>query len=259
MESITQIAKEVEFMSRTIKKLNFILFLSNFLWLLISCDLSVEIPTSFSSAVTEKPEETASPSINVVFEYFEDISTDHLRNISIKYPQVSGLENVDFQTELNEKLKMPYYSEYDDNNRLTMEIWSEYACFGGSVFSFQFHMFYHHLDAAHPFSNMWAVNVNLETGEYLDLSDIGRVEENIKELILSGQFVSDRFSYYEPIDLERIDGLSESVCGFYLTDETLGIISSVSHAAGDYWTLEIPYAAIGDLLDNDFKLLIGFR
>lgn len=226
------------------------------IFLLGSCDLPAETALDLTTNATDIQEEIIPSSISIVYERHEDISDEKSRNVSIKYPQVSGLKNIGFMKELNEELSPPYF-EGDEDNGLTLEVRSEYAIIGDNILSFRFNRFCYRVDAVHPSSDMWALTVNTETGEHLDLSDIVLVDENFRELFLSGLFVSDRFSHEDILELERLDGLYNRIYDFYLTEKALGVIVGTSHAAGDYLTFEISYTDIGDLLHSNFKFLIG--
>ena len=102
---------------------------------------------------------------------------------------------------------------------------------------------------------MWAVTVDIETGEYLGLEDVVEVDEPFRELFLGGQFAPDRFSLDELP--ESLDTLYDRIYDFYLTEDSLGVITGASRAAGSYLTFEIPYTDIGDLLQDSFKYLIA--
>ena len=90
----------------------------------------------------DSSQDKSSSYVNVAFAYYEDVSEDRERHVTIEYPQVFNLSNADFQKELNEKLSPPYY-DGDEDDGLTLEMRSDYSFVGDRILSFRFYRFVH--------------------------------------------------------------------------------------------------------------------
>ena len=173
---------------------------------------------------------------------FEDISEERNKDISIVYPQVSGLLNIDFQNELNERLSPPYFEFYLDDETMN-HVWYEYSIISDIMFSFRFYMVRYSDGMNRPYPSMWAVNVNVETEEYPAFSGVVRIDDDFKALFLNGIFVSGRFPEDEDLPDSR-ERLYERIYDFYLTEDSFGVITGVCRTAGGYLTFEAKYSDV---------------
>lgn len=207
------------------------------------------------AAVSEKTQEPPVPSpISVTAEYYEDISEETGRTVTINYPQLHGLENIELQNEINEKLRPPHYEGDDVVDELLLEVWFRYALISDRILSVRFHRFTQRAKTMRPYSSMHTLNVDLETGEYLVLSDIVEADERLRGLFDNKKFLPTRFERFDEIGEQ--ENLYDRIYTFYLTEDSLGVVAGQSASAGGYVELEIPYADIEDLLHAEYSFLL---
>jgi len=207
-----------------------------------------------SEGVQEPP---ALSFVSVITEYYEDISDKTGRDVTIRYPQLQGLKNIELQNEINEKLRPPHYEGDDDVHGMLLEAGFRYSLIDDRILSVRFYRFTQYdRKTTRPFSSMNTLNVDLKTGEYLELSDIVETDDRLKTLVETGGFAPTRFERFE--DIAEKDNLYGRIYSFYLTEDSLGVVAAQCAAAGGYVELEIPYAEIEELLSAEYRPFLLF-
>ena len=235
---------------------------------------SPESPESTEPLATESPEPTEPPlaeglptddlietvdttpvtdEISIETMRFEEIDEANSIYVRIEYPRINGMADEKLQAEINLGLKemgFRYYAEEDSG--LSLENSYAFSLISSGILSVRFHTSFYHSGAAHPWQDMQAANIDLASGKQLKLSDVVELGDPFNALFKSGKFVSGWDSHENIIEFGRYDNWLNYIDGddygnFYLTVDSFGMIVYVAHAAGDFWTLEIPYEEIKDL------------
>lgn len=180
--------------------------------------------------------------------------------VSINYPQITGLTDIDKEKTLNDLLNKEAHKVlnfYEESNGLDLEI--DYAIsFQNPYFlSVQYAGSGYVDGAAHPNNLFYTTNVDVENGNRIRLSDVVVIDESFLSL-----FQSDAFKVVNPDQEEfanelkanvtvdqlqnadNLDGIGteqHSETFTYFTESGLGISIGTSHAAGGHAAFEMMY------------------
>ncbi|AIQ14915.1 PdaC/SigV domain-containing protein [Paenibacillus durus] len=200
-----------------------------------------------------------------ITEFTDSKSTDKL-NYNIKYPQLSGLIDVDKQKKINNTLKdealkvLKYYEE--PYGSVDVNIDYKIVLKTTNILSIQYSGVGYVSNAAHPNNLFYTTNINIKAGKRLRLKDIVNIDED-----LASKFLNDGFkalwpeqgealkhitneevqqNFKDADSLDNIGTEKQSDVFSYFTNDSLGISISVSHAIGDHAEFEIKYQDIKD-------------
>lgn len=227
-----------------------------------------EINDKKSGVSTKTPENThgydisANQSANAgdaVYNIADAIYTD--KEIEIKYPQLTGMDDVAFQEKINNLIKheaLKILDVYADPD-VTMDIEYKITTKGPRFLSIQYLGYQNTTGAAHPVNVFYTTNINLDTGSKVKLSDVVTIDQAFLEKFKKGTYVKwdpdleIPKEYLEDYinkdylieEFKNADSLGEengSNTFSYFTEDALGISISVPHALGDHVEIEIKYA-----------------
>lgn len=175
-------------------------------------------------------------------------------NIRVDYVQINDLFNRDRQCVMNEKLKKYALSDWNVKAERDLELTIKQSpAIYQDFLSVREWTDYYEMGAAHPWTALSAITLDLKTGGELSLTDVIAVDERIKEKIFAGDFKNGKFTHEECIQFEFYDNLWNVMQGnsqnsFYLTEYSIGFILELPHVMGDYMTFEIPYEDLKEWL-----------
>lgn len=189
---------------------------------------------------------------------------DELRDIN--YPQISGWNNEEKQTEWNDMFRqMAEAAAAELGEKDSVDIFFDIEEQTDEILSLTSSEYYDYNGAAHPSAAMMSYNINMQTGEkmtFADMADPKTVAEVLFRADGTGYTVVDseitmkeileyNFIWMEPTEeslensLAHFDGELED----YGEDETMGysfmrdgkvcLIFYVNHAMGDYVVVEV--------------------
>jgi hypothetical protein len=173
-------------------------------------------------------------------------------DIDIPYPQIVGLADAALQERINAKLLTVFLGIYmsswqwDGFNTITCEY--EIKRQDGELFSVLNDSEVYIAGTASPARFMFAVNIDMQSGEILPLEKLFDVEETIDSLA-RGEFET-AYSVNELMGFITFDELAEwykqgvsdfdygHQYGYYIAGDKLGIIVSLPHGLGDVAVFE---------------------
>jgi aspartate carbamoyltransferase regulatory subunit len=195
---------------------------------------------------------------NINSEKYEIISqTYNDKGITINYPQVSGMCDSQKQEQINEIIKKDALRPtkyFNDLNKVKINIQYNIKLQGRDFLSIVFSGISDPKGAAHPTSQFYTTNINLNTGEKLKLKDLISIDDSLISKIKKGKIITvspevtlDKLAYTDSkllqavniADEEELDGASS-----YFTKDSLGINVCISHPIGDNAQFEINYKDI---------------
>ena len=232
-------------------------------------NISRQITPSEQENKSLSPTPTAMPLDTEGYEIIRD-GYNKGKDIAISYPQIKGLKDTDKQNAINDLLKQDAMS-YLDNSSEQMTVDSSYQIEwkGKDILSVGFYGWGENSDAPHPFKGYFTTNINMRTGEKINLKDVLHIDQTMVESI------KENSSYEGPLDpsnpnlMEEVQGnigdltvssLNDS--SFYFTWNSLGIIIDVSHAQGGYARIETKYSNLISSMkseNNVWKEFEGFK
>lgn len=210
----------------------------------------------------------------IITEFTDSKSTDTL-NYNIKYPQLSGLSDVDKQKQINnilkdEALKVLKYYEEPYGGFLDVDIEYKITLKTMTILSIQYSGDGYVSHAAHPNNLFYTTNINIKTGKRLRLTDIVNIDEDF-----ASKFLNDGFKALWPEQrvvlqditnkeiqrnfknadsLDNIGTEKKSDVFSYFTNDSMGISISVSHAIGDHAEFEIKYQDIKNNIKSESEI-----
>lgn len=187
-------------------------------------------------------------------------------NIDISYPQLDDLNNLQKQIKINNIIEeeaiaildqFNHYTENSDNHatigdapNFTIEINYDIPFSNNKLISVVFSGYSNVLGSAHPLNQFYTLNLDLEDGNKIVLSDITSIDlkfiKNIRNATVSAQ--EPALSLYTVTDdalLERLNDLERWGISWYLTKDSLCISFPVPHAAGDHAEIFLRYHELG--------------
>ncbi len=102
--------------------------------------------------------------------------------VKLTYPQLSGMQNAEFQTKLNENIKQMLLQGSADEGLTAFEYSYETASMGAGIVSFVFKGHINYEGSPYPINAVKTLNLNLITGESIRLKDYADVATVVSAL-----------------------------------------------------------------------------
>jgi hypothetical protein len=201
-------------------------------------------------------------SVNVVEKEFEHVDDEALTYIYVNYYQIEGLADQGKQDQINDRLSD--FNEYYDINEMDgiyISIVPSYEIIGDRLLSVIYDVDYYDRAAPHPWVAERQLNIDLDTGEILKLSDFIDIDDRLLTLFKDGYFIEGRIALESFLEEMSFDDLYDSLFSefahdqFYLLSDSFGLACSVPHSIGDYETFETSYGNIYDLIKPPYQTL----
>ncbi|MGL5347197.1 MAG: PdaC/SigV domain-containing protein [Peptostreptococcaceae bacterium] len=177
-------------------------------------------------------------------------------DITIRYPQVTNLKDKNNQDCINKLLKDKAISQYDETianleKDQTYEVDGNYdiKLDSDKILSIAYTSYNNIVPSAHPYNMFYTININMETGKELILSDfVPNIDDTFISKLKDAKYVGSIDKIYEKQLFDEIfsyysnnDELIKSIknAPFYITNDSIGISLPVSHVFGDFANLEI--------------------
>lgn len=174
--------------------------------------------------------------------------------VKITYPQLTGMQNTEIQTKLNEGIKQALLQGSTAEGLTAYEYQYEVASMGAGVVSFVFRGYLNYEGSPYPTNDVKTLNLNLLTGESVRLKSYADVATVVSSLetdwgyeVVSEGVEKDDFSafmnngYVTDYAMTLLDydmdfkNLSFVPAGFScIRDNHLVLFVEVEHAMGDY-------------------------
>ncbi|PJI10558.1 MULTISPECIES: hypothetical protein [Clostridium] len=174
------------------------------------------------------------------------------KNITIKYPQISGLSSAALQKCVNNLIKnraLEVLSRFSGNTKYTITVENNISLSTEKILSIKYTGLFSSPDTAYPTNLFYTSNINLTNCKELSLKSIVRLDKNfIDTLKNSGTIVNSSSESKELLASQKyilnnisIDTLNLKSSYFYLTNDSIGISIEVPHALGDHMEIEMTY------------------
>lgn len=180
--------------------------------------------------------------------------------VKLTYPQLSGMQNTEIQTKINEGIKQALLQGSTQEGVCAFEYSYETASIGAGVVSFVFRGYVNYEGSAYPVNEVKTLNLNLLTGENVRLKDyadvatvVSAIETTAGYEVVSDYVSKEDFSafmnngYVTDYAMTMLDfdmdfkNLSFVPTGFScIRDNHLVLFVKTEHAMGDY--VEIVFA-----------------
>lgn len=170
--------------------------------------------------------------------------TVYLENLGgeVFYPQISGMSDESVQTKINDKLKLLESERYElmqaETERYTAS--SEVNYSDESTLSLVHTAEFYYEEADDPAGSGTIINLNMETGEEIELTDIAdtsalaeKIYNNDGVTIVDGYENAKLEDYMTSRHIESVDDVKADIeRGSFLFDENKNIILSLSTSSG---------------------------
>lgn len=204
--------------------------------------------------------------------------TYHNGEVTINYPQITGLSDVNKQRAINDMIKTDTVSKFLDcfknsdgilnKDELSLRINYTVKWQSSNLLSIQYTGVSYSKGAAHPNSHFYTTNIDINKGLRLRLKDLVIIDERFVEIVKDGKFIAvspdvktklgSAFFTNEKLikdcnqaDVIDRENLIEGYAFSYLTDDSLGISMGVLHAAGNHVQFEVKYQDIVDSIKTE--------
>lgn len=205
------------------------------------------------------------------YEIVKDFYRDG-EDITVNYPRIEGLQDENIQGHINGILKEAAMSYFDDDPELiNLDISYEIKHRGNNLLSVRYYGWAYVTGAAHPSKLDDSRNINMKTGQEIDLNDLFFMDE-----IMIGNIIKNS-TYVGPMDLDEGEeteivqndlryylgeyGIGGRGC--YFTEDSFCISVDTSHAIGGYAEFATKYGDLARSMNlengmwNDFKEIIN--
>ena len=183
-------------------------------------------------------------------------------DITVSYPQIKGLGDTNRQTKINATLRqsaMSYFSSTmymeDASELLTLDISYEISWQGENLLSIQYYGWDEYSFAPHPNKMYFTANINMQSGEIIELDDLFYADE-----VMMGSIIKNS-RYVSPLDIDDAHLMDEMrnymldyLSNYNLTDnqfsftkDSLWISIEVPHAIGGHAEFGVKYS---DLINS---------
>jgi hypothetical protein len=172
-------------------------------------------------------------------------------SVKIVYPSLSGMENVDIQSAINDSIYEKAFAGSDDDDLAAYDLSFETATKGDGLVSFIFRGYENYAQSAHPNNIIKTININVTTGQVLtlkDYADMGELVSDLEnasgyEILNEGVDKSDfdmflNNGYMTDYAMLLLDYDSNSSGYSAIRDNHLVLFIEAEHAMGDYVELE---------------------
>lgn len=189
--------------------------------------------------------------------------TYEVKDISINYPQITGLSSSTMQNTINQLIKteaLKGLNFFAAAESLTLDIVYEIKLASAGILSISYSGTGYVEGTAHPTNLFYTTNIDIINGVILQLKDLIKADNDLAGKFLSGDFIAldaDLNSAQTAMTQEEISralknadslektNLEKQFFTFsYLTDDSLGISVDVVYAVGDHQEYEIKLADI---------------
>ncbi|MCL2696830.1 MAG: DUF4163 domain-containing protein [Oscillospiraceae bacterium] len=195
-----------------------------------------------------------------LYTIFTDVYQNN--NITIPYPQIDELLDVNLQANINLLIQawaLEILENYEDDyyNYLTLEMDYEVTRTSDNLMSAVFRGTAFAEGDAHPSHILYTVNVDTVVGVEVALVDVVTLNDEFVEIFKAHAVTAtpDADSYIKENDNEFLLGKFRSADMFggsdtfsYYTDDSIVICMAVPHAIGGYAEFELRYDDLGELL-----------
>ncbi|WFD11375.1 hypothetical protein [Tepidibacter hydrothermalis] len=195
-------------------------------------------------------------------------------DIVFSYPQVKGMKDTNREKIINQILKQDVMSYFkntsypEDRPYLqTLKISYEIKWKGNNLLSVQYYGWEDYSNSPHPNNLDFTSNINIKTGEIINLKDVFYIDELMIDSIIRNS------SYVAPLDPDDADLIEEvrnnminylteySITNnrFYFTKDSFCVSIDVHHGIGDHADMATKYTDLtksintGNEIWNDFK------
>lgn len=113
-------------------------------------------------------------SYEIYFETFSSVNKLTHTNIQIKYPQLKGMVSDKLEIKINNLIKEKAISVYNtkDSEGLTLPMDTSVEFFNSNIISIKYSGYGYYYGAINGNNIMYATNINLKTGEIIDIKDL---------------------------------------------------------------------------------------
>ncbi len=189
------------------------------------------------------------------------VESSESRSVNINYPVISGLSDQKLSDKINQTIKMraesilkPYLEDETYSGSLSVSIDYEAMMTDDQVLSVVFYGLVESESAPHPYKWEYTCNVNMKTGEAIQLQDITNYDKFIEDLssVAFTPIAGEEGSYHLTDDydiafihqiFEDLDSDPDKTTRYtYFSQEGVNIIVSVSSAIGGTAEYTMPYA-----------------
>lgn len=198
----------------------------------------------------EEEQDATAAQYEIVTEVYEEGS------VVVQYPQIQSMEDEQMQASINEMIMngalirffetMNFLEEGQDYEA---EGTYEVKFAGNNLLSIAFDTYHFVSDTAHPYSLIYTMNIDLVTGEFLELRDlVPQMDASFATLLREATYVGD-------LDAEYEDQIRQEAFGYFETDEDLLVVLTdngdqnnvYAYVTGDALgiTMPVPYV-MGD-------------
>ena len=182
---------------------------------------------------------------------------------SIDIPVLSGLEDIELQNAINERIRDTFAERVEKPDPPnTVEGTAEWHIFADRYLSVLSTYYYSGTAMAHPWADIRTLTFDLQGDDTpLRVSDVILVDEDLRVAIRDGVFRKAN----DPIDIEGsaadfiigyIDEYNPETTGynFYFTEDGIALyLNDRPHAAGDFWVFEAAFTDIELIVNPDFS------
>ncbi|GLC81729.1 polysaccharide deacetylase family protein [Lacrimispora brassicae] len=197
------------------------------------------------------------------------------QNINISYPSVSGMQDTEKQKKINDLLKSMAFQELADfsgnekynTEGISISLDNNISYQSDNYLSVNFTGDVILKEAAYPRSIFTTMNIDLNSGNRVRLSDVISIDNNFVNMvrktlnsyidknsvwaIVYNDFLEHDDNYL--LDLFReADSEFDDDCYSYFTNDGLGLSFATSHTAGDHFEIELKYEDIKEHITKNF-------
>lgn len=180
--------------------------------------------------------------------------------IVINYPIIVGLEDKNLESKVNSIIKDDAFSiekvVESLEDKFNVEMSYDIKLNNRNYLSLMYKGIVYVEGSAYPNEIIYTTNIDLSTGDRIVLNDMIKVDDELVDKIINGEFntdsVNEAIDYIKSMDkneminiLNNADKLSDigtekqSSCYSYLTGDSIGICIEVPHVLDDYIEIEI--------------------
>ena len=202
---------------------------------------------------------------DVILQYLTIQHTYNEKNITINYPQISGLSNRVLQVGINKLIKNEALNCLE-NSRSVTDQFNDYCLkidyllkwHSANLLSIAYSG-YGYTPGYAGNRKFYTTNIDMNNGQKLRLKDMVIIDKNFIDKLKNGKFIAvdpvakeiiatDEFTDAKLLEkLNGADATSEGGTYSYFTKDALGISFEVPHVIGDQIIFELQYQ---DIIDN---------
>jgi len=224
--------------------------------------------TCLCSCSAESPEKIGN--YNIV----ETVYTDNIdatnQKVSISYPQISNLTNIDVEQLINnsiESLALEILEQFTTLDEMEVNVTYTITHSTSDILSLYFVAKSLHPAQAYPLIRISAATFSIESGDIIKLIKIIDINDDFINLFFNNFHLCSKYNSVEEenvvneyvlgiLSQESLlisdEGLNSEIHGF-LTDDSLIISIAVPHSIGSYVFYEAEYSKVKDFLKMDMN------